>query len=55
MFPETFFYVGIAEARGRVCGGLAAGGLRPVYAVYATFMQRALTACFTMSACRTCR
>jgi len=42
-FPERFFDVGIAEAHA-VCfaGGLAAGGFRPVVAVYSTFLQRAI-------------
>ncbi len=42
-FPKRFFDVGIAEAHAAVlAGGLAVGGMRPVYAVYATFIQRAL-------------
>ncbi|MFA5118768.1 MAG: 1-deoxy-D-xylulose-5-phosphate synthase [Candidatus Omnitrophota bacterium] len=42
-FPERFFDVGIAEAHA-VCfaGGLAAGGFRPVVAIYSTFLQRAI-------------
>ncbi|MFA6217502.1 MAG: 1-deoxy-D-xylulose-5-phosphate synthase [Candidatus Omnitrophota bacterium] len=42
-FPERFFDVGIAEAHA-VCfaGGLAAGGFKPVVAVYSTFLQRAI-------------
>jgi 1-deoxy-D-xylulose-5-phosphate synthase len=42
LYPERFFDVGIAEAHA-VCfaAGLAAGGLRPVVAVYSTFLQRA--------------
>ncbi|MFY9718538.1 MAG: 1-deoxy-D-xylulose-5-phosphate synthase [Candidatus Cybelea sp.] len=41
-FPERYFDVGIAEAHA-VCfaGGLAASGLRPVCAIYSTFLQRA--------------
>lgn len=41
-FPERYFDVGIAEAYA-VCfaGGLAASGLRPVCAIYSTFLQRA--------------
>lgn len=42
-FPRRFFDVGIAE--GHMVGlaaGLAAGGLRPVVAVYSTFLQRAI-------------
>lgn len=42
LYPERFFDVGIAEAHA-VCfaSGLARGGLRPVVAVYSTFLQRA--------------
>ncbi|MDP3142905.1 MAG: 1-deoxy-D-xylulose-5-phosphate synthase [Candidatus Omnitrophota bacterium] len=41
-FPARFFDVGIAEQHA-VCfaAGLAKGGLRPVVAVYSTFLQRA--------------
>jgi len=41
-FPERFFDVGIAEAHA-VCfaAGLAKEGLKPVVAVYSTFLQRA--------------
>ncbi len=41
-FPDRFFDVGIAEAHA-VCfsAGLAKGGLKPVIAVYSTFLQRA--------------
>ncbi|HET9300878.1 MAG TPA: 1-deoxy-D-xylulose-5-phosphate synthase [Candidatus Polarisedimenticolaceae bacterium] len=40
--PERFFDVGIAEAHG-VCfaAGLACEGVRPVCAIYSTFLQRA--------------
>lgn len=42
-FPERFFDVGIAEEHAVVfAAGLAAAGMRPVVAVYATFMQRAM-------------
>lgn len=42
MFPERFFDVGIAEEHGvTFAGGLAAGGLIPVVAVYSSFLQRA--------------
>lgn len=42
-FPNRFFDVGIAEAHAvTFASGLAIGGLRPVVAVYSTFMQRAL-------------
>jgi 1-deoxy-D-xylulose-5-phosphate synthase len=41
-FPERFFDVGIAEQHGvTFAAGLAAEGLRPVFAVYSTFLQRA--------------
>jgi 1-deoxy-D-xylulose-5-phosphate synthase len=41
-FPERFFDVGIAEAHA-VCfaAGLAREGLKPVVAIYSTFLQRA--------------
>lgn len=46
-FPERFFDVGIAEEHAIVfASGLAAGGLRPVIAIYATFLQRALDCVF---------
>ncbi|MFO7871827.1 MAG: 1-deoxy-D-xylulose-5-phosphate synthase [Kiritimatiellia bacterium] len=42
-FPGRFFDVGISEEHGMVfAAGLAAGGLRPVFAVYSTFVQRAV-------------
>lgn len=41
-FPGRFFDVGIAEQHAvTFAAGLAAGGLRPVVAVYSTFLQRA--------------
>ena len=41
-FPERFFDVGIAEQHAVTLGaGLAAGGLKPVAAIYSTFLQRA--------------
>ncbi|TDT61936.1 1-deoxy-D-xylulose-5-phosphate synthase [Fonticella tunisiensis] len=40
-FPERFFDVGIAEQHGvTLAAGLAANGLKPVFAVYSTFLQR---------------
>jgi len=40
--PERFFDMGIAEQHGvTFAAGLAASGLRPVFAVYSTFLQRA--------------
>lgn len=39
--PERFFDVGIAEEHAvTFCSGLAKNGLKPVYAVYSTFLQR---------------
>jgi 1-deoxy-D-xylulose-5-phosphate synthase len=42
LYPARFFDVGIAEAHA-VCfaAGLAAGGFKPVVAMYSTFLQRA--------------
>lgn len=41
-FPNRFYDVGIAEQHAvTFAGGLAAGGMRPVVAIYSTFMQRA--------------
>jgi 1-deoxy-D-xylulose-5-phosphate synthase len=41
-YPGRFFDVGIAEEHGvTMAAGMAAGGLRPVVAIYSTFMQRA--------------
>lgn len=41
-FPKRFFDVGIAEAHAvTFSAGLAAGGLKPVFAVYSSFLQRA--------------
>lgn len=40
-FPSRFFDVGIAEQHGTTfAAGLAAGGFKPFYAVYSTFLQR---------------
>lgn len=42
-FPERSFDVGIAEQHAvTFAGGLAAGGKRPVCAIYSTFLQRAI-------------
>lgn len=42
-YPERFIDVGIAEAHALgMAAGLAAGGKKPVIAVYSTFMQRAI-------------
>lgn len=41
-FPDRFYDVGIAEEHAvTFAAGLAAGGLRPVVALYSTFLQRA--------------
>ncbi|MNC25867.1 1-deoxy-D-xylulose-5-phosphate synthase [compost metagenome] len=41
-FPDRMIDVGIAEQHAATfCAGLAMEGLKPVYAVYSTFMQRA--------------
>jgi len=41
-YPDRFFDVGIAEEHAvTFAAGLAAGGLRPVVALYSTFLQRA--------------
>ena len=41
-FPRRFFDVGIAEEHAvTLAAGMAAGGLRPVVAIYSTFIQRA--------------
>ncbi len=42
LYPERFFDVGIAEGHAvTFAAGLAAGGIRPVLAVYSSFLQRA--------------
>ena len=42
MFPERFFDVGIAEQHAvTFAAGLAAAGLKPVVAIYSSFLQRA--------------
>lgn len=42
-FPESFYDVGIAEGHAvAFAAGLAAAGRRPVFAVYASFSQRAM-------------
>lgn len=42
MFPDRFFDVGIAEQHATTfAAGLAAGGMKPVFAVYSSFLQRA--------------
>lgn len=42
MYPDRFFDVGIAEAHAvTFAAGLAAGGLKPIVAIYSSFLQRA--------------
>lgn len=42
MYPDRFFDVGIAEEHGvTFAAGMAVGGLKPVVAVYSSFLQRA--------------
>lgn len=42
MYPERFFDVGIAEQHAvTFAAGLAAGGLKPIVAIYSSFLQRA--------------
>jgi 1-deoxy-D-xylulose-5-phosphate synthase len=44
--PQQFYDVGIAEQHAvTLAAGLAAGGMRPVCAIYSTFMQRSLGRC----------
>ncbi|WP_252235514.1 1-deoxy-D-xylulose-5-phosphate synthase [Clostridium sp. CH2] len=41
IYPERFFDVGIAEQHAvTLAAGMAANGLKPVFAVYSTFLQR---------------
>ncbi|MFA4842449.1 MAG: 1-deoxy-D-xylulose-5-phosphate synthase [Candidatus Omnitrophota bacterium] len=43
LYPERFFDVGIAEGHAvSFAGGLAKQGLKPVVAIYSTFLQRAV-------------
>lgn len=42
IYPDRFFDVGIAEGHAvTLAAGLAAGGMRPIFAVYSSFLQRA--------------
>lgn len=42
MYPDRFFDVGIAEEHAvTFAAGLAAGGMRPIVAIYSSFLQRA--------------
>ena len=50
-YPHRFFDVGIAEEHAvTFAAGLAAGGMKPVVAVYSSFLQRAYV--MTRSSCR---
>jgi len=54
-WPERFFDVGIAEAHATTfAAGLATQGIRPVVAIYSTFLQRAMTASSTTSPSSSC-
>ena len=40
-FPDRFFELGIAEEHAAaMCGGMAKQGMKPIFAVYSTFLQR---------------
>lgn len=42
MYPDRFFDVGIAEEHAvTFAAGLAAGGMKPIVAIYSSFLQRA--------------
>ena len=46
-FPERMFDVGIAEEHAvTMCGGMATQGMKPVAAIYSTFLQRAFDQVF---------
>ena len=55
-FPNRFFDVGIAEEHAMTfAAGLAAGGMKPVFAVYSSFCrEHTIRHCMT-SVCRICR
>ena len=41
-YPERYFDVGIAEQHAvTLAGGMSCGGLKPIIAIYSTFLQRA--------------
>ncbi|MFZ2492607.1 MAG: 1-deoxy-D-xylulose-5-phosphate synthase [Thermoanaerobaculia bacterium] len=47
IYPDRMFDVGIAEEHGiTFCGGLATQGLKPIAAIYSTFLQRAFDQVF---------
>ncbi len=46
-FPDRMFDVGIAEEHGvTFCGGMATQGMKPIAAIYSTFLQRAFDQVF---------
>lgn len=46
-FPDRMFDVGIAEEHGvTFCGGMATQGMKPIAAIYSTFLQRAFDEVF---------
>ncbi len=46
-YPERFYDVGIAEEHAVIfAAGLAANGIRPIFAVYSTFLQRSLSSIY---------
>ncbi len=46
-FPDRMFDIGIAEEHGvTFCGGMATQGMKPVAAIYSTFLQRAFDQVF---------
>lgn len=54
-FPERFFDVGIAEEHAvTFSAGMAAGGLKPVFAVYSSFYKELMTRYFMMCAYSIC-
>ena len=56
MFPERFFDVGIAEQHAvTFAAGLAAAGLKPIFAVYSSFYREHTTRFYMMSVSRICR
>jgi 1-deoxy-D-xylulose-5-phosphate synthase len=47
VFPERMFDIGIAEEHGvTFCGGMATQGMKPIAAIYSTFLQRAFDQVF---------
>lgn len=55
-YPDRFFDVGIAEEHAvTFAAGLAAAGMRPVFAVYSTFCSVRTISLYTMWHCSVCR